>query len=134
MAFKPGQSGNPKGRPRGRPDRRTAWRNELEPKGKALVTKAVEMALSGDAQALRLCLERLTPAYKPQAEPVRFELKGETLTEKADSVLTAIAAGDLDPATGKELIAAIAGLVKVQEVDEIVRRLEALEGERNADP
>ncbi|MDT8895787.1 DUF5681 domain-containing protein [Halomonas sp. I1] len=125
--FKPGQSGNPEGRPKGRPDKRTQWRKELEPKGSALVAKAVELALSGDAQALRLCLERLTPAYKPQAEQVSFDLNGETLTEQAQSVLEAVATGQLDPITGKSLIDAIGSLVKVQEVDDIQRRLDALE-------
>lgn len=134
MTFKAGQSGNPAGRPKGRPDKRTQWRKELEPKGKALIAKAIEVALTGDAQALRLCLERLTPAYKPQAEPVQFELKGDTLTDKAESVLDAIADGQVDPITGRALIDAIGSLVKVTDLDEIQRRLDALEEKHATDP
>lgn len=132
MAFKPGKSGNPTGRPKGRPDKRAQWRNELEKHGSDLVAKAVELALAGDSQALKLCIDRAIPAYRPTAEPVRFEMQGDTLTERANSVLTAVAAGELDPLTGKALIDAIGSLVKVSEIDEITRRLDELEGRANA--
>lgn len=127
MAFTKGKSGNPKGRPKGRPDKRNQLREGFEAQGSALVNKAIEMALSGDASALRLCLERLTPAIKPEAQPVQFELKGETLTEKAESILEAIARGDIDPATGKALIEAVGAFVKISEVDDLRRRLEELQ-------
>lgn len=132
MAFKKGQSGNPAGRPKGRADARTRWRKALEKDGDKLVKKAVELALAGDSQALKLCIDRAIPAYRPAAEPVSFELSGETLTERANSVLTAVAAGQLDPQTGKGLIDAIGSLVKVTEIDDITRRLAELEGKTNA--
>lgn len=132
MTFKTGKSGNPKGRPKGIADKRTAWRQALEPRGKELMTKAVELALAGDSSALKLCLDRIAPSIRPQAEPIRFELHGDTLTEKAESVLCAVADGVLDPHTGKALIDSIGSLVKVSEVDEITRRLDQLEGKDNA--
>lgn len=127
MAFQKGKSGNPGGRPKGRPDRRTEWRKPLEAKGSALVAKAIEMALSGDASALRLCLERLTPAIKPEAQPVRFDLKGETLTEKAESILEAVAQGKIDPMTGKALIEAVGSFAKISDVDELTRRVNEMQ-------
>lgn len=132
MAFKKGQSGNPTGRPKGRPDSRAQWRKELEKHGNELVAKAVELALAGDSQALKLCIDRAIPAYRPTAEPVCFEMTGDTLTERANSILTAVATGELDPQTGKALIDAIGSLVKVAEIDEIQRRLAQLEGASNA--
>tara|TARA_R100000935_G_scaffold49437_1_gene74752 strand:- start:85 stop:483 length:399 start_codon:yes stop_codon:yes gene_type:complete len=132
MAFKKGQSGNPTGRPKGRPDSRAQWRKELDKHGSDLVAKAVAMALAGDSQALKLCIDRAIPAYRPAAEPVRFEMQGDTLTERANSILTAVATGELDPQTGKALIDAIGSLVKVAEIDEIQRRLAQLEGASNA--
>ncbi|WP_085917694.1 DUF5681 domain-containing protein [Halomonas sp. CSM-2] len=132
MAFKKGQSGNPTGRPKGRPDQRAKWRKELEKHGAELVAKAVELALAGDSQALKLCIDRAIPAYRPAAEPVRFTMQGETLTDKAESILAAVATGELDPQTGKALIDAIGSLVKVSEIDEITRRLDELEGRANA--
>lgn len=127
MAFEKGQSGNPKGRPPGRPDRRTQWRKELEPNGKKLMARAVELALAGDTQALRLCLERLTPAIKPRGEAIQFDLTGDTLSEKAESVFVAIANGSIPPDSGKSLLDALAGMSKIAEIDEIKRRLDALE-------
>ncbi|WP_280569770.1 DUF5681 domain-containing protein [Chromohalobacter sp. 296-RDG] len=126
--YKPGQSGNPRGRPKGTKDARTRWRQSLEKHGDELVAKAVEMALEGDGQALKLCIDRAIPAYRPAAEPVRFEMQGDTLTDKASEILNAVSRGEIDPQTGRSLIDAIGSLVKVQEVDDIQRRLDALEG------
>ena len=62
--FKKGESGNLQGRPKGIKDRRTEFRELLEPYAPALVNKAVAMALKGDSTALRLCLDRLIPPVK----------------------------------------------------------------------
>ena len=125
--FKAGQSGNPAGRPKGALGRATRWREALEPHGDALFRVAVERALSGDSAALKLCLERISPPVKPSADPVFFELSGESLTQKAESVLQAIAGGVIDAENGRRLIGAISDLGKIIEVDSILERLEALE-------
>lgn len=125
--YKPGQSGNPKGRPKGIKDARTQWREALGEHGQALVSKAVELALAGDTQALKLCIDRAIPAYRPAAEPVTFKLSGDSLTEQAESILAAVSKGQLDPQTGKALIDAISSLTKILEIDDIQRRLDALE-------
>jgi len=69
MQFKKGQSGNPAGRPKGALDRRSLFRQLIEPYKDELVSKAVEMALAGNEQMLRLILERALPA-KPKSEPI----------------------------------------------------------------
>jgi Family of unknown function (DUF5681) len=69
VAFRKGQSGNPAGRPKGIQDKRVNLRKLLEPHAEALVEKAVALALEGDTTALRLCLERLVPAYRAQEMP-----------------------------------------------------------------
>ncbi len=61
MRFKKGQSGNPNGRPLGCLNKRTQLAALLEPHAEALISKAVELALGGDTNALRLCIERLLP-------------------------------------------------------------------------
>lgn len=132
MAYKAGESGNPAGRPKGRPDARTRWRKAIEKDADKLIKKAVALAMAGDTQALKICIERAIPAYRPAAEPVQFELTGDTLTAKAESILAAVAAGQLDPQTGKGLIDAVGSLVKVTAVDDVSRRLAELEGKKNA--
>lgn len=132
MSFKPGKSGNPKGRPKGRLDRRAQWREALAGHGDDLVSKVVELALDGDVQALRLCIDRAIPAYRPAAEPVKFKIQGETLTEQAQCILAAVSRGELDPMTGKSLLDGVASFAKLVEIDEIVRRLDQLEGSKDA--
>lgn len=125
--FKAGQSGNPAGRPRGALGRATKWRMALEPHGDDLFKVAVEHALDGDMQALKLCLERISPPVKPTSDPVEFSLRGETLSEKAESVLTAIADGVIDVTNGRLLIGAISDLGKIIEITELEKRLSQLE-------
>src|SRR5215813_10066237 len=57
--FQKGQSGNPTGRHRGSVNRTTrAAELLLDGEATALTRKAIELALAGDAAALRLCLDR----------------------------------------------------------------------------
>lgn len=67
MKFKKGRSGNPYGRPPGSPNKRPQLAKLLEPHADALIKKAVEMALNGDSNALRLCIERLIPKAQPDS-------------------------------------------------------------------
>lgn len=62
--FKPGESGNPAGRKAGTLNKRTQLAKLLEPHAEALINKAIELALDGDSNALRLCMERLIPKAK----------------------------------------------------------------------
>ena len=125
--FKKGQSGNPAGRPKGALGKATRWREALEPYGDDLFKVAVSHALDGDMQALKLCLERISPPVKPNSEPVEFALHGETLSAKAESVLQAIADGVIDVTSGRQLIGAIADLGKILEITELEKRLSQLE-------
>jgi hypothetical protein len=59
--FQKGKSGNPAGRPKGILDRRAALNGFLMLHAESLIEKVVTLALSGDTQALRLCLDRLIP-------------------------------------------------------------------------
>ena len=60
--FPIGVSGNPSGRTKGRKNRATYMAEALlEGECRALVRKAIELALGGDLVALKLCLERLLP-------------------------------------------------------------------------
>ena len=125
--FAKGQSGNPAGRPRGALGKSTKWRLALEPHADQLFKVAVDHALDGDMQALKLCLERISPPVKATSDPVEFALRGETLAEKAESVLQAIADGQIDVDSGRKIIGAISDLGKIIEIDSILERLEALE-------
>src|SRR5262245_30100660 len=101
MPFEKGESGNPAGRPRGSRNRATLLMESLlADDAEAIGRKAIEMAKQGDMAAIRLCMDRLSPARK--GEPVAFELP--PLDKPADSVaaaatiVAAVAAGGLTPA------------------------------------
>ncbi|NQV87596.1 MAG: hypothetical protein HQ492_11025, partial [Woeseiaceae bacterium] len=79
--FNPGRSGNPNGRPQGSRNKATlAIEALLDGQSEALTQKAVEMALAGDMQALKLCLERVCPPRK--SRPIQIDLpKVETAAD-----------------------------------------------------
>ncbi len=127
MKFQKGRSGNPAGKPCGARDKRTELRRLLEPSQRKLVKKAIALALAGDTTALKLCLDRLQAPLRPRDDVVSVKFKGASLTERADSIFAAIAAGHLSPEQGSRLLDALAACARIREVDELEKRLAALE-------
>ena len=127
MAFQPGQSGNPEGRPPGIRDKRTALRELLLPHADALVAKAVELALSGDASALRICIDRIIPAAKAKDDPVTLPALNGSLADNAKVVVTALGTGELSPDEAATILSALATQARIVEVDEMEKRITALE-------
>jgi hypothetical protein len=127
--FEPGKSGNPKGKPKGAQSRFTKMREELKSDLPALLESTKKAALAGDMTAMRLLLERTLPPLKATAAPLVIEdlEQATTLTGKADLILAAIARGDMPPDVGASLVDALGRLAKLKELDEIERRLSALE-------
>ncbi|MGE0278518.1 MAG: DUF5681 domain-containing protein [Nitrospiraceae bacterium] len=131
MGFKKGRSGNAEGRPKGIPDRRTALRALLEPHAERLVKQAVAKALNGDMTAMRLCLERLIPPMKTRDAPITLEgLKG-SLVDQGKAVLAGVTAGTVSPDEASALLQAVAAQARIVEVDELERRVAALERNRH---
>lgn len=125
-AWKPGQSGNPAGRAPGSGSvakLRAAIAGHIP----ALVAVLVERALGGDVGAARLLLERVIPPLRAAEEALTLALPDGSLTEQGRAVLGAVAAGELAPGQGAALVGAIGTLARVAEVDELERRLTALE-------
>lgn len=129
--FKPGQSGNPAGKPKGTTDKRTDYRELFKPHAPELIAKAIRMALDGDSTAMRLCLERVVGPIKAQLPAVRIEGMPDTLTGQGEAVLRAMAAGDISPDAAADILQGIAAQARITEVDELQRRIEALEEKAN---
>lgn len=126
--FKKGTAANPKGRPRGIPDRRTKYRELIESHMPDLIDKCVALALRGDMQALRLCIERVLPVPKAGEDYVDLaEPLVGTPAEQGRVVLKAVSDGQLPPAAAASLMSAIAAQARIVEVDELAKRIEALE-------
>ena len=107
MSFQPGESGNPNGRPKGRADRRTNFNQMIQPHQTPLFQKAVGMALEGSESMLKLLLERLLPA-KPRDSAVSIAPFEGSLTHQGETVLAAIAKGDITPML-EPMVGALAG-------------------------
>lgn len=88
----------------------------------------VDQAMAGCLVSQRAIVDRITPPLKPQHGPTPFAMRGDTLTERGESVLEAVASGELDATIGKALLDGIASLVRIAELDEVRARLDALEG------
>jgi hypothetical protein len=127
--WQPGQSGNPKGRPVGAKSRKTVIADEFAKEGSAVAQVVLAAAKGGCMTACNLVLARLTPPLRARAERVTFELNADApLTQQAQQVLSAVAAGDIDPETGKLLIDAISAFAGLKATDDLENRLAALEG------
>lgn len=132
MAWKPGESGNPSGRPMGSRNRATlAAQAILEGDAEALSRKAVEMAIGGDIQALRLCLERIVPRAKdaPISGLKLPELNSaEDVLEAITLVARMLSEGELLPSEASSVCVVLEQYRRHYEITEIEIRLKKLEG------
>lgn len=127
--WKPGESGNPKGKPPGTGELQKL-RAAIGVHVPAILEQLVIAARGGDIQAARLILERVLPPVKAIEHAQAIHLPDGTLTEQGRSVLLAVAAGELAPGQGAQLIAALGTLAKISEVDELADRITLLENKR----
>jgi len=130
--WKTGESGNPKGRPKGS-GQVAQLRAAIAAQVPALLDKLMRQALEGDTSAARLLLERAVAPLKAVEQPQALALPDGSLTAQGRAVLRSVASGELAPGQGAALLGAIGQLARVAEVDELTRRIEALE-ERHAKP
>lgn len=121
--------GNP-GRPKGsRHKYVVALQDILEGEAETLGRKVVELALTGDTVALRLCLERILPPKKDCA--VQFDLPSMTNAKEAavvaQGVLQAVSVGALTPLEATTILGLVERYRRVLELSEFDGRLLALE-------
>lgn len=124
--FALGNPGGP-GRPPGRgpvAEMRATLATDLD----KIIDTLRTQALAGDAQAIRIILDRVLPALRPVDPPTTLNLPADgTLADQARAVVQAAADGDLPPAQAAQFVTALGGVAKIIETTELVRRIEALE-------
>lgn len=128
--FQPGQSGNPRGRPTGALNRATiASQTLLDGEAETLTRAAVELALQGNVQALKLCLERICPARKERPLSLALpEVEGAAdLPRLTAAILGAVARGELETGQAAALASIVAAHGKALELMELEQRVSALE-------
>lgn len=132
MRFKKGESGNPAGRPKGIADRRVKLRETLEQRAPDLIGKLIELALDGDTQALKICVDRCLPVTKSRDEPIEVSglCDAQSLADQGREVVKHLGNGTLTPSEASAILGALASNAKLIETDELTRRIEALEARR----
>jgi len=129
-SWKPGQSGNPAGRKPGTGEV-AQIRAAIAARVPELLTAMMTKALEGDVGAARLLLERAVPPLKAAEQTQALSLPDGTLTQQGRAVLACVAAGELAPGQGAQLLTGIGTLARVVEIDELAKRIEKLEEKQN---
>lgn len=125
--WQPGQSGNPAGRPAGS-GMSARFRAAVENDVLEIIQSLVARAKGGDNAAAALLAARVWPPLRPEAAPAELPgLNAGSLSERAQAALAAAGRGDLPIDRAADVIAALSGLARVREADEIEARLAALE-------
>ena len=128
---RPFEKGNP-GRPKGSRNKATlAAEAILDGEAEALTRKTIELALNGDLQALRICLDRLLAPRRER--PVRFTLPpinaGADASKATAALISAVAHGELSPGEAASLVQMVEAHSRVLLVCDLEQRLSKLEAE-----
>lgn len=122
--FEKGKSGNAKGRPKSMTA--TLLRQAINNDMPDILNKLIELAKGGDVQAIKLVLERVCPALKPQAVPISLTVC-DSLAEQGNEIIRATMQGQIPPDIGSQLITALSNQGKLIELQEMQERLQRIE-------
>lgn len=129
---RPFEKGNP-GRPRGSRNKSTLAAEALfEGEAEALSRKAVELALNGNVQALRICLDRV---LAPRCErPIRVRLPplgtAADVSKVSSALIVSAAQGELTPSEAASLMQLLESYVRTLLASNLEDRLSKLEAEQ----
>jgi hypothetical protein len=123
--FTPGKSGNPLGRPPNKTATALLRKaiNEAMPE---ILGSLIDQAKKGDLGAATVLLNRCIPTLKPEAMAINLVFQ-ESLALQGNEIIKAIMGGEIAPDIGSQLIAALASQSKIVEIDDLTKRIEALE-------
>lgn len=129
--FEKGQSGNPSGRKRGAKNKTTQLAKLLVPHASDLINKAVGLALSGDVQALKLCIDRLIPRatsqhYQMDIAPSDTE-QALNLSAIGDDIIKSMLNGGMCPEDAQKLLIILDSQRKLIEHSDLVSKVAELE-------
>jgi len=131
MAFRAGESGNPKGRPRGTGTRQQIFSALVEPHREALFKVAIDMALKGNEAMLRLFLDRMLPA-KPNDEPIQINIPDcnsnytQAISYIGKEALQAVTSGTITPNEAGQVASLIGANARLISLVELNQRMDAL--------
>jgi len=127
--FQPGNTFG-RGRPKGSRNRDTApAKTLLEEYTPHLTRKLIALALEGNAQALRICMERIMPAPRDACVPIKLpKIKSaEDIASAAEKVMRSIGKGLLSPSEAETIMSVLKGQSRVLEDAGTEKRVQKLE-------
>ncbi len=129
---RPFQTGNKfgKGRPQGSRNSATlALQMLLDGEGEEITRTAIELAISGNETALRLCLERLIPIRKDRPVAVKFPsvIDAKGIGDAFDQLLGQVSKGRLTPMEAATLANILESRRKTLETEVLEARITAIE-------
>lgn len=125
-------SPNPAGRPKGIIDKRQRVSQALADDAPAIARVVIDAALDGDMQAASLVLSRVAPTLRSQGQTVSFAFDPSApIAQQVEQVLAAIAAGEVAPDVGKQIIESIGALSQIRAVEELEQRILELEARQS---
>lgn len=125
--FLPGRSGNPRGRPPG-PSKQQKLLTRMLDEANDVLDATLAKAKKGDAACAGLILGRILPVLRAQSQTVTFDFDPSLpVGRQVEQVLAAIAAGQIAPDLGQQIISAIGTLSNVRATEELEERLALLE-------
>jgi hypothetical protein len=134
MAFKKGQSGNPKGKKPGTRNRATMAAQELlEGDLRTIAKVCVDKAKGGDMVACKLILDKLIPNRRERPIDLQLpKLEGTAeIPQALAHTLEAVAQGKITPGEGQTVTALLEAYRKSLETTDLETRLRALEEKIN---
>lgn len=81
---------------------------------------------------MSLWLSRLEPPLRPTAQRVQFELDVDSpIAGQAKQIVQAVARGEVDPDTGKQLLDMLSALVGLRDIEHFLAELRKLRGSQS---
>ena len=130
MQFTKGVSGNPTGRPKGIKDKRHRYSEAIDSMIPQVLDSVFQRAIAGDMTAAKMLLDRTLPNKRPEQDRVEIEHSGN-IPSDAQNVLRSVLDGEVSPDVGASLLSAMTSVLKAIEVEELAKRIEALEEAEN---
>jgi len=134
MAFKKGQSGNPRGKKPGTRHKATIAALELlEGDLRAITRVCIDKAKGGDLLACKLVLDKLIPNCRERSITLtlpKVEAAAE-IPKALGAIIDAVTKGEITTGEGQALTAMMDAYIKGMELTDLEVRLEALERKMN---